>query len=142
MFLLFLFLLLEKNFILNTNKQTTKLVWYSWATNCAAVYKRQPTKKTHFDGCDCVLLFVLCEGGFCIPLDWSGQPNKKAFRKLISVSRGERIHNNSLGNDEVPDGVRELLPLCKLKVKHCLFIFLSFGKFLNYKGIWKFTQKI
>ena len=117
---------LEKNLILNTNKQTTKLVWYSWATNCAAVYKRQPTNsKTHFDGCDCVLLFVLCEGGFCVPLDWSGQPNRKAFRKLISVSRGERTHNSS-GNDEVPHGARELLPLCKLKVQHWLFIFFKF----------------
>ena len=41
----------------------------------------------------------------------------KAFRKLISVNRGERIHNNSLGNDEVPDRVRELLPLCEKKIK-------------------------
>ena len=41
----------------------------------------------------------------------------KAFRKLISVNRGERIHNNSLGNDKVPDGVRKLLPLCEKKIK-------------------------
>ena len=89
-----------------------------------------------------VLLFVLCEGGFCVPLDWSTLPNKKAFRKLISVNRGDRIHNNSSGNDEVPDGVRELLPLCNMKIQYYLLIFLSFGKFLNDGGMWKCTQNI
>ena len=68
----------------------------------------------------------------------------KAFRKLISVNRGERIHNNSLGNDEVPDGVRELLPLCEKKIKFSVtyLFFLSVGKFLNGGGKWKFTQRI
>ena len=89
----FCFLVFEKKFHSNTNKQTTKLVWYSWTINCVAVYKREKTKKTHFDGFDCVLLFVLYEGVFCFPLDWSGLLNRKAFRKLISVNRGERIHN-------------------------------------------------
>ena len=38
------------------------------------------------------------------------------------MNRGERIHNNSSENDELPDGVIALLPLCKIKFENCLFI--------------------
>ena len=69
-----------------------------------------------------MVLFVLCEVGLCVPLGWSGLPNRKAFRKLINVNRGERIHNSSSENDELPDGVIALLPLCKIKFEHCLFM--------------------
>ena len=107
----------EKNsFLTPTSKQPNQFDTIEQQTMQLFTKGKRPNK-THFDGCDCVLLFVLCEGGFCVPLDWSTLPNRKAFRKLIDVSRGEKIHNNSSGNDEVPDGVRELLPFCKMTVQ-------------------------
>ena len=103
----------------NTNQQTTKLVWYSWTINCVTVYKRETTKirLTLMVLTVCCCLFSVKE--YSVSLYQIG----KAFRKLISVNRGERIHNNSLGNDEVPDGVRELLPLCEKKLSLVLLIY-------------------
>ena len=43
-------------------------------------------------------------------------PNRKAFRKLISENRGERIHKNSSENDMLPDGEMALLLFCKINI--------------------------
>ena len=72
--------------------------------------------KTYFGCCDCDVLSGLYKGGLCAPLGWSGLPNRKAFRKLISENKGERIHKNSSENDMLPDGEMALLLFCKVKI--------------------------
>jgi len=72
--------------------------------------------KTCFGCCGCDVLSVLCRGGLCAPLGWSGLPNRNAFRKLISENRGERIHKNSSENDRLPDGDMALMLFCKIKI--------------------------
>lgn len=74
--------------------------------------------ETYFDCCDCDVLSDMRVAGLCAPLGWSGLPNRKAFRKLISANRGERIHTNSSENDELPDGVMALLLFCKIKFEN------------------------
>ena len=54
--------------------------------------------------------------GVYAPLGWSGLPNRNAFRKLIRVNRGDRIHTNRSENDELPDGVMALRLFCKNKI--------------------------
>lgn len=93
------------------SSSSSSLLWSRWIPPSFFMDETPPGtlwRTPEFDGGDCVLLFVLCGGGFL--LDWSWLPNRKAFRKLINVNKGERIHNNSSGNDEFPDGVRALLP--------------------------------
>ena len=74
------------------------------------------TPFAYFDCCvaDCDVLLPVV--GVYAPLGWSGLPNRKAFRKLIRVNKGDRIHNNSSENDELPDGVMTLRPFCRNKI--------------------------
>ena len=65
-----------------------------------------------------VMCYLVCAKEDCVLL-LVGQdrlPNRKAFRKLISENRGERIHKNSSENDMLPDGEMALLLFCKINI--------------------------
>ena len=80
------------------------------------VYFHANVLKTYLGCCGCDVLSALCTAGLCAPLGWSGLPNRKAFRKLISENRGERIHKNSSENDRFPDSEMALLLFWKIKI--------------------------